>query len=76
MKARVVSLLLFLGLLSACQSTQENSVAAAPTLLNDSLFSSHHLFPVESIDDIFFLGEDLPKSQKFVLYWLLHLLGF
>lgn len=58
MNARAVSLLLFLGLLSACQSTQENSVAAAPTLLNDNLFSSHHLFPVESIDDIFFLGED------------------
>ena len=58
MNARLVLLSLFLCLLSACQSTKKNSVDAAPTLLNDSLFPSHHLFPVESIDDIFYLGED------------------
>ncbi|CAB9495448.1 tetratricopeptide repeat protein [Alteromonas macleodii] len=58
MNTRLVLIWLLCCFLSACQSTDEQNVASPPTLLNDSLFPSYHLFPVETIDEIFYLGED------------------
>ena len=58
MSARLAVPLLFCIALSACQSTDDQHIKAAPTLLNDSLFPSYALFPVESSDEIFYLDED------------------
>lgn len=58
MNTRLVLIWLLCFLLSACQSTDEQNLASPPTLLNDNLFPSYRLFPVESIDEIFYLGED------------------
>ncbi len=58
MNARLAVPLLLCIVLAACQSTDNQHVKAAPTLLNDSLFPSYTLFPVESSDEIFYLDED------------------
>ena len=46
MNARLAVPLLLCIVLAACQSTDNQHVKAAPTLLNDSLFPSYTLFPV------------------------------
>ena len=57
MNARLAVPLLCI-VLAACQSTDNQHVKAAPTLLNDSLFPYYTVFPVESSDDSFYLDED------------------
>ena len=68
MNTRIVFLLLFCSLLGACQSTESKHTVSSPTLLNDNLFPSYHLFPVETIDEIFRLGEDAQLFAEKAVY--------
>lgn len=58
MNTRIPFMLLVSMLLYACQSTSHAPTAATPTLLDDSLFPSHALFPVETPEEIFQLDEE------------------
>ena len=68
MNTRLVLLFLLYSMITACQSTDDKRVESKPSLLNDSLFSSHHLFPVESVDEIFLLGEDAQLFAEKAVY--------
>ena len=68
MNARLAVPLLLCIVLAACQSTDNQHVKAAPTLLNDSLFPSYALFPVESSDEIFYLDEDAQFFAERAVY--------
>ncbi len=68
MNTRLVFFLLFCSLLGACQSTDRQHTVSPPTLLNDNLFPSYHLFPVETIDEIFRLGEDAKLFAEKAVY--------
>ncbi|MEL7443332.1 MAG: hypothetical protein AAFN66_10820, partial [Pseudomonadota bacterium] len=68
MNARLAVPLLLCIVLAACQSTDNQHVKAAPTLLNDSLFPSYTLFPVESSDEIFYLDEDAQFFAEQAVY--------
>ena len=68
MNTRLVFFLLFCSLLGACQSTDRQHTVSPPTLLNDNLFPSYHLFPVETIDEIFRLGEDAQLFAEKAVY--------
>ena len=68
MNARLAVPLLLCMVLAACQSTDNQHVKAAPTLLNDSLFPSYTLFPVESSDEIFYLDEDAQFFAEQAVY--------
>lgn len=68
MNTRLVLFWLLCCLLSACKSTDDQNLTSSPALLNDSLFPSYHLFPVESIDDIFYLGEDAQLFAEKAVY--------
>ncbi|WP_394224389.1 tetratricopeptide repeat protein [Alteromonas gracilis] len=62
MNARLVAIIIFCFVLSACKSSDDKQVQASPALLNDSLFPTYTLFSVESPEEIFFLEED---AQRF-----------
>ena len=68
MSARLAVPLLFCIALSACQSTENQQVKAGPTLLNDSLFPSYSLFPVETAEEIFFLDKDAKFFAEQAVY--------
>jgi len=68
MNARLAIPLLLCIVLASCQSTDNQHVKAAPTLLNDSLFPSYTLFPVESSYEIFYLDEDAQFFAEQAVY--------
>jgi len=62
MNARILVTILFCFVVGGCTSTNNNQADATPILLNDSLFPSFSLFPVEPLEEIFYLDED---AQQF-----------
>lgn len=62
MNARVIAIAMFCFAVGACKSTDTPTADTAPPLLNDSLFPTYRLFPVETPEEIFFLGEE---AQRF-----------
>ena len=68
MNARVTALLMFCLIIGACKSTETETTNAAPTLLNDSLFPTYNLFPVETPEEIFFLDEDAKRFAEKAVY--------
>lgn len=55
-------------LLVACQSTERKVTSASPTLLDDSLFPSYGLFPVETPEEIFYLDEEAQQFAERAVY--------
>ena len=55
-------------LLVACQSTERKVTSASPTLLDDSLFPSYELFPVETPEEIFYLDEEAQQFAERAVY--------
>ncbi|WP_202262546.1 MULTISPECIES: tetratricopeptide repeat protein [unclassified Alteromonas] len=55
-------------LLVACQSTERKVTSASPTLLDDSLFPSYGLFPVETPEEIFYLDEEARQFAERAVY--------
>lgn len=55
-------------LLMACQSTERKVTSASPTLLDDSLFPSYGLFPVETPEEIFYLDEEAQQFAERAVY--------
>ena len=68
MYARNTLILLVSCLLFACQSTDKQTTVNSPTLLNDSLFPTYHLFAVETPDEIFFLDDDAKAFAERAVY--------
>ena len=68
MNARILVTILFCFVVGGCTSTNNNQADATPILLNDSLFPSFSLFPVEPPEEIFYLDEDAQQfAEKAVL---------
>lgn len=68
MNARVLFLVVCSVVLSACKSTNETTAVATPTLLNDQIFPSYYLFPVETPETIFFLDEEAQRFAERAVY--------
>ncbi|WDT85559.1 tetratricopeptide repeat protein [Alteromonas sp. 009811495] len=67
MNTRIIIVVLC-TLLVACQSTERKVTSASPTLLDDSLFPSYGLFPVETPEEIFYLDEEAQQFAERAVY--------
>lgn len=58
MPAKVLSIFFLLSLLVGCQTTKYQPVSAS-LYLHDELFPEHHSVPIETMDEVFAINEEM-----------------